>query len=223
MIKIFGLDYTYYDHPNMYSLVLYSWWCNLRCYGCHNRQLAGWLYKTADKESKQDIKISDYTTPLCDEDISLAIKNEMLDMIILCGWEFLIHPMDQIKETILQIKQLNPKVLIRIDTNGTFPDKVKELAEWWEIDWFAIDIKWPYWDSSYYGDIKDVIWIPIEVAKKIYPKMVESLEYAKQLPYTIYRTVVYPNIKDDSYFGEIKSYVSSNLKKPHYFSNFVNL
>jgi len=74
----------------------------------------------------------------------MAIQNDFLDMIILCWWEVLINKLEDVIETIKWIKELNPNILIRIDTNWSFPEKVEYLAKNKLIDWFAIDIKWPY-------------------------------------------------------------------------------
>ena len=52
MLTFYWLDFTTKDHPGLYSLVLYTSWCNFRCYGCHNRTLAGWDYN--NKELSED-------------------------------------------------------------------------------------------------------------------------------------------------------------------------
>lgn len=223
MIRFYWLDYTYYDHPGKYSLVLYCGWCNLRCYGCHNRQIAGWDYDNLEtKTNKLKVDVDSVANKLHDEETKLAIQNEMLDMVILCWGEILINSVQDVLETIDYIKSLNPNVLIRVDTNWTFPEKVKELAESWKVDWFAIDIKGPYWDEKFHDTSSDVIWWPREVAQKLFPKMIESLNISKELPYTVYRTVLYP-IASQDYFNEIKTYVSKNLKKYHHFSQYVSL
>lgn len=217
------MDYTYYDHPGKYSLVLYCSGCNMKCYGCHNRTIAGWDYESKSRDSEKiQVSVEENSCELSKHEIELAIKNSMLDMIILCGWEFLLYPIDQIKQTIDYVRETNPNVLIRVDTNGTFPEKVEELTNRGKVDWFAIDIKWPYWNDKFEDISSDIVWITPSMSKKMFPKIVESLEISKQLEYTIYRTVVYPTANDE-YFTEIKSYVQQNLKKPHSFSNYVEI
>lgn len=224
MIKIYWLECSYYDHPWKYSLILYTSWCNFRCYSCHNRTLSWRDY--IDQKNKIDIKyldFKDYYKEILDDELKMAIKNKMLDMVILCWWEFLIFKIEQIKEFIDYIKSLNSNVLIRVDTNGSFPEKVSELINRWKVDGFAIDIKWPYWNYNYYDTISKIIWIPLSIAWKVFERITESLNLSKILPYTIYRTVSYPIVKDISYFNEIKQYVQYNLKKPHSFNTFINL
>jgi len=225
MLKFYWLEYSFHDHPWLYSLILYTNWCNLRCYGCHNRKLAWWDYGSCDscKNKVKRVKVEDYYKPLSEEEIKLAVQNDLIDMVIFCWGEFLIHDINQIKETINYIKKLNPNVKIRIDTNGTFPEKMEELIKGWYVDWFAIDIKGPYWNSIYYDQIKKVIGIPCDKLEEILSKMIRSLELAKELDYTIYRTVLYPIIENQEYFRVIKEYVNKHLWKPHYFSQFVQV
>lgn len=223
MIKLYWLEYTYYDHPWKYSLVLYCGGCNLKCYWCHNSVLAWWKYKDSSREDIISVKTCEYANMLSQEEVEMAVKNNMLDMIILCGGEFLLHDVENIKETIEYIKYLNPNVLIRIDTNWSFPDKVQKLSNRWKVDGFAIDIKWPYWNVNYHSEISKVIGLSESYAKNIFPKMTESINIVKEHEYTLYRTVIYPIVKDDNYFKEIKNYVTKNLWKPHSFSTFVNI
>lgn len=228
MIKVYWLEYTYYDHPGKYSLVLYTSGCNLRCFGCHNRTLSGRNYENENIETLKSgniihVNVDNYHKQISQEELKMSINNWMLDMVILCWWEFLIHNIDDIKQFIEHIKSINPNVLIRVDTNWTFPDKVDELINRWKVDGFAIDIKWPYWNKNYFETISKVIWIPMSAADSLFSKMTKSLNLSKQLPYTIYRTVSYPIVKDQNYFDEIKHYVHENLHKPHNFNLFVKL
>jgi hypothetical protein len=51
----------------------------------------------------------------------------------------------------------------------------------------------------------------------------ESIHIADQMPYTLFRTVHYPIIKDQQYFEEIKNYVRENLKSPHSINPFIQV
>lgn len=223
MIKVYWLEYTFYDHPWKYSLVLYTNWCNLRCYGCHNRLLSWRNYVDDTMNEKIVVDHNQFFNQITNEELILSIKNEMLDMVILCWWEVMIYSVEDIKSMIDFIKSLNPNVLIRIDTNGAFPDKIESIIERGWVDWFAIDIKWPYWDEKYHDTISDVIGIPSASCNKLFERMSQSLVLAKQLPCTLYRTVLYPLVEDQTYFNEIKDYVHNNLWKPHSFNTFVNV
>ncbi len=228
MLKFYWLEYTNEDHPNKYSLVLYTKWCNLRCFGCHNRKLAWWDYDDSENISCNicenqinHVNVEDHFNELTEEEIRMALSSGLLDMIIFCGWEFLVNSVKQIKETIDFVRSIDSSLLIRIDTNGSFPEKMKELVEEWYVDGFAIDIKWPYWNSQYHDKISDVMWLPQKAAESLFPRMIDSLEISKKLEFTIYRTVLYPMIEDNNYFEIIKEYTKSKLNKPHYFNEFT--
>ncbi len=219
MLNFYWLDFTTKDHPWFYSLILYTNWCNLRCYWCHNRRLAWWDY---NQKKVVTINTEEFHPKLSEEELRMAIQNEFIDMVILCWWEFLIYSLQEIEETITWIKSLNPNVLIRIDTNWTFPEKVKYVKEKKLADWFAIDIKWPYWNSKYWSTISNVIWLPQKASELLFPKMLESINIADTMEYTLFRTVQYP-IVNEEYFNEIKQYTTNKLKSPHSFNLFVEL
>ncbi len=229
MLTFRWIDFTYYDHPGKYSVVLYTTGCNFKCFGCHNRTLAGWDYKDGKQPiinknlqaSKISLNPADYHKPIPWEEINMAISNEFIDMVIFCGGEFLINPLDKIKQTILKIKHINPYIQIRIDTNWSFPQKVEEIIKRNLIDGFAIDIKGPYRNPKRHPLISQIIWIPLPRAKKVFEDIIKSLKLASQLPESIFRTVKYPVIKDPSYFEEIDQRVNRNLKKTYQQNQFV--
>ncbi len=220
MLEFYGLEYSSKDHPDHFALILYTTNCNLRCYWCHNRLLAGWDYQ---KEKIININPTDYYIKLTEEEITNAINNDLIDIVILCWGEVFINNIDKIINTIKWIKKINPNIKIRIDSNWTFPEKIEKLVNLSLIDWLAIDIKWPYWDQSFYQDISKVIWLDINLIPNISNKILKSIKLADQLPYTIFRTVTYPIIKNPYYFEEIKNFVSKNLSKPHYFNSFYSI
>jgi len=227
MLDFYWLEYTHKDQPWLFSVVLYTNWCNFRCFWCHNRTLAGWDYEkqTLNKWSPniKQVSTDTYHQKLTKDEIKLAIENDFLDMVILCWWEVLIHPIKEIEETIKWMKNINPNLFIRIDTNGSFPDKVKYLKENKLVDWFAIDIKWPYWNSNYYPTIEKVIWLPNKTLKKIYSKIMDSIKIADWMKYTLFRTVIYPIVEDQEYFNEIKQFVNKNLNSKHSLNIFQNV
>lgn len=215
-MKFYWLEHSFRDHPNKFSLILYTSWCNLKCMWCHNRKLSGWDYDW-NRIVKSDVKFKE----LHDYDLKLALNNPVLDLIILCGWEFLMHWLDNINETLVKIKSIRPDVPIRIDTNGTFPDKVIYLRNIGLVDWFAIDIKWPYWDSEFNKEMAKVLWIPKKNIFDIRNLIIKSIKVADWMPYTIYRTVKYPWISKE-YFDSISMRVKQ-LKSYHSFNKFINI
>lgn len=135
----------------------------------------------------------------------------------------MINSFEKIRDMVLKIRKLNKDVLIRVDTNWTYPEKVKKIIDEWIVDWLAIDIKWPYWNEKYHDKISNVIWIPLDKAKSFFDRITTSLEMSSQLDHTIYRTVKYPIIDDPDYFTEIKRYTTEKLKKQHLFLQYNEL
>lgn len=64
----------------------------------------------------------------------------MLDAVVITGGEPTLMP--DLKEKLYEIKKLGYK--IKLDTNGTNPDIVKELVDLNLIDYVAMDIKNSY-------------------------------------------------------------------------------
>lgn len=129
----------------------------------------------------------------------------------------MINDLEKIESTISYIKEVNPSLKIRIDTNWSFPEKVESLISKKLIDWFAIDIKWPYWNEDYFWEIDKIIWIKWN--KNLYSNICKSINMAKDLPLTIFRTVKYPNVNNESYFQEITNYVQQ-FNKPYFLNEF---
>ena len=215
-LNFYWIEFTEKDHPWMFSIVIYTGWCNLRCYDCHNRWLAGWDY---DWQSN-NIKKVDYANiydNLDKEEIKLAVQSGLVNMVVICWGEVCLNNTNTIISTVNKIKEWNSDLKVRLDTNWTFPEKVDELKDY--VDWFAIDIKWPYWNENYHNDIKKILGVKNSY---LFNRIIQSLKIAKDLPYTIYRTPKYPIIDDENYFNEIKNYVKNELKnKPYYLNEFM--
>jgi len=94
--------------------------CNLRCRYCHNREL---VLSTASNIDLDELK---------NRITACGLKN-----IVITGGE----PMLQrgLEDFLIWLKNL--KMVIKIDTNGTFPHKLEKLINSSLIDYVAIDIK----------------------------------------------------------------------------------
>lgn len=240
LLTFYWQEATSSDFEGKFSLILYTKTCSLACYGCHNRRMLNWwdykdnIYRRNQKVSVDNCMIE----PISWENIELELTSGFYEAVILCGWEVTIHPLEKIINTIQKIKEINPNLLIRVDTSSIFPEKMEELKKY--VDWFACDIKFPYWNfwNTWYDEVaEEIIWLPKNVLEKIFPKMVKWLEIAKWLPYTIYRSVKYPiqeiisNLEIESekkdtllnnsinYFKEIENYAKEKLESNNYYTN----
>lgn len=125
-MKIYGLQkMTLLDYPGRVACTVFTGGCNFRCPFCHNAALVTQL----------DADGAYYT-----EDDVLAFLNKrtgLLDGVCITGGEPLINP--DISDFIYKIKQLG--FLVKLDTNGSFPDKLSALIDSGLVDYVAMDIK----------------------------------------------------------------------------------
>ena len=115
---------TLLDYPGKMACTLFTAGCNLRCPFCHNSRLV-------INPGKQ----SEYSE---DEIFSFLKKRAgILDGVAITGGEPLLQR--DIEEFIVKVKDLGYSV--KLDTNGTFPEKLRSLVEKGLIDYVAMDVK----------------------------------------------------------------------------------
>ena len=115
---------TLLDYPGKMACVIFTAGCNMRCPFCHNSRLV----INPEKESELSVE----------EVLSFLKKRQgILDGVVITGGEPLLQ--SDIKELIIRIRELGYPV--KIDTNGTFPDRLKELVNEGLVDYVAMDIK----------------------------------------------------------------------------------
>lgn len=110
------------DYPGQLSCTVFTRGCNFRCPWCHNRNLV------LDKSPG---------LPLPDFFEFLESRNDKLDAVCITGGEPLLQ-----KEThqfLEEIKNMDYKV--KLDTNGSFPDRLKKLISEELVDFVAMDVK----------------------------------------------------------------------------------
>ena len=132
------------DYPGHISAIVFTQGCNFRCHFCYNPMLV-WPQSEADKF--KNIISSDNTGekiekvyPLFSEDDLfnfLKKRQKKLDAIVITGGEPTIHK--NLPEFIKKIKKLGFN--IKLDTNGTNPEMLKNLIDEKLIDYIAMDVK----------------------------------------------------------------------------------
>lgn len=118
-----GIDkFSLLDYDENVSVVLFAPTCNYRCPFCHNGD---------------SVLGSHLSIPF--EDILTFLKSRigLIDAVVVSGGEPTL--MDDLTEKIEAIRALGYK--IKLDSNGTNPDKIKELIDKKLIDYVAMDIK----------------------------------------------------------------------------------
>ncbi|MCR4879831.1 MAG: anaerobic ribonucleoside-triphosphate reductase activating protein [Bacilli bacterium] len=139
------------DFDHHMSAVLFSPGCNFACPFCHNSAL---------------VIAPEFNHPIPFNEILSFLKKRvgLLDAVVVTGGEPTLMP--DLKSKIAQIKELGYKV--KLDSNGSHPEKIKELVEEGLIDYIAMDVK-----SSFetYPEITN--------SRVNIDKIKESIEYIK--------------------------------------------
>lgn len=122
---IYGLQkLSLLDYPGKTACTVFTGGCNFRCPYCHNASLVVGL---------DEIEPVEY-----DEFFAFLNKRRnILDGVCITGGEPLLQP--DIEDFIREIKNFGYSV--KLDTNGTFPDKLKRLVDEKLVDYVAMDIK----------------------------------------------------------------------------------
>jgi len=110
------------DYEDKVSAVLFCKPCNFRCPYCHN----GLTVLNSNDEISWE-HVLDY----------LNTRKGILDAVVFTGGEVTLMP--DLKEKIKQVKSLG--FLIKVDTNGTNPEVIKDLLKDNLLDYVAMDIK----------------------------------------------------------------------------------
>lgn len=122
-MKIMGLqEVTLIDYPGKIACTLFLYGCNFQCGFCHNPEL---VLKPEGKEYSEEEILK-----------FLEERKSQLDGVCITGGEPLLS-LDL--EFLKKIKTLGYS--IKIDTNGSFPEKLKELIDKQVVDFVAMDIK----------------------------------------------------------------------------------
>lgn len=115
---------TLLDFPGTVACTVFTVGCNLRCPFCHNPAL---VFNPPESERLSEDEFFKF----------LKKRQGILDGVAITGGEPLLH--SDIGEFIAKIKSKGFKV--KLDTNGTFPDRLEKILSEGNVDYVAIDIK----------------------------------------------------------------------------------
>lgn len=124
-VKFYGLQkLTLLDFPGRMASTVFTGGCNMRCPFCHNRSL---------------VFLNENDSDISTEDILEHLENrsKVLDGICITGGEPTLHK--GLKDFIKKVKALGLEV--KLDTNGTNFEVLKDLIEEGLLDYVAVDIK----------------------------------------------------------------------------------
>lgn len=165
---------TLLDFPEKMACTVFTEGCNLRCPFCHNASLV------VNADSFEQVDESEVFA-------LLKKRKGILDGVAITGGEPLLQK--DIAEFIDEIKGMG--YAVKLDTNGTFPDKLAELIESRRVDYVAMDIKNC---PERYGETVGIKNYDVTNVKK-------SVEYLKQgkVAYEFRTTVVKPLFDKDAF------------------------
>lgn len=115
---------TLLDYPQKVAATIFTPGCNFRCPFCHNASLV------IDPGNAQIISEQDVMK-------FLDSRKGILDGVCITGGEPLMHK--DIGNFIEKVKKLG--YLVKLDTNGSYFDRMKELVDSNLVDYIAMDIK----------------------------------------------------------------------------------
>ena len=124
-MRIQGLQkLTLLDYPEHTACTVFTAGCNFRCPFCHNASLVVDIPKEAQISEEEFFAF-------------LQKRIGILDGVCVSGGEPLLQP--DIEQFIRKIKDMG--FAVKLDTNGSFPEKLINLLEEGLIDYVAMDIK----------------------------------------------------------------------------------
>jgi len=112
------------DYPGNICSVLFTAGCNMKCPYCHNAMLASNSSDLSEIPSDEIFK-------------KLESRKNLIDGVCITGGEPTIH-----KDLPLLIKKIKDMGLkVKLDSNGTNPEMLRQLIDEKLIDYIAMDIK----------------------------------------------------------------------------------
>lgn len=173
-MKIAGLQkVSTIDYPGEICCVVFLWGCNFRCGFCYNSDLVV-------RESREAFSQEEFFE-------FLGKRVGKLDAVCISGGEPLIS-LDF--DFVRKIRDMGFKV--KLDTNGSFPERLKEMIDLGLVDYIAMDIKGRREDYS------DIANVDVDVKK-----IEESMRLVNDFGESEFRTTVVPGLHDSGKLVEM--------------------
>jgi pyruvate formate lyase activating enzyme len=191
-MKIGGFQKTsLLDYPGYISAIIWTTGCNFRCPFCYNKDIV--LGKVGLISEKEVLSF-------------LEKRKGLLEAVVITGGEPLLQ--EDIVDIASKIKK--KCYLLKIDTNGCYPEKLQELINKKLVDYVAMDVKAP---KKKYDKLTDV--------KTDLAKIEKSIEIIKNdAPDYEFRTTFVPNFLKKDDIIEIAKWIKG--AKNYYLQQFKN-
>ncbi len=184
---------TMLDFPNKVACIVFTGGCNFRCPFCHNALLV----TQTDNVIYEESEILDY----------LKKRKGLLDGICISGGEPLLQI--GLEDFLIKVREIG--LQIKIDTNGSFPARLKSLVEKGLVDYVAMDIK----------NCKEKYPQTVGTKSVDIQKIEDSVEFLLQgkVDYE-FRTTVVSGLHEAQDFEKIGKWISG--AKKYFLQNFVD-
>lgn len=184
--------FTMLDFPGKTACIVWFSGCNMRCAYCHNPQIV----KSKGRFSSD--RVFEF----------LESRRGLLDGVVLSGGEATLYP--GLAAFARRIKTMG--FAIKLDTNGTRPDSVKQLAAAGCLDYVALDYK------AQHAKFKDLTHCP---DWEKFDETVAFLTSQNTVPYEI-RTTVHTGLLDEKDINAIIADLKTRgYRGAYYIQNFI--
>jgi pyruvate formate lyase activating enzyme len=196
---------TLIDYPGKIACIVFLAMCNFRCPWCYSSELVLPL-----KIAKQPKILEQEFFKFLNE------RKGLLEGVVICGGEPTINK--DLPNFLEKIKRLG--FFIKLDTNGSNPQMLKDLVRGNLIDYVAMDIKAPKLLKSQIPNPKSQIYEKIMAEGIKMEDINESVEFLKQGNIDFeFRTTAVPGIHSKEDFTEIAKWIGGENVK-YYIQNF---
>jgi len=124
------------DFPEKIASVIFVGGCNFRCHYCHNPELI-----ENNLENINENELLEYVDK----------RKKYVDALVITGGEPTLQK--DLIDFIKKVKEIG--LSVKLDTNGSKPEVIKELIEKKLIDYIAMDVKAPF--GKYYEIVQNKI------------------------------------------------------------------
>jgi len=185
---------TLLDYPGKVACTIFTLGCNFRCPFCYSAELV-LPEKIKEQPRLSEKEVFDF----------LESKKGLLEGVVICGGEPTLH--EDLPIFLRKVKEMG--FLVKLDSNGSNPEKVKKLIEDGLIDYVAMDVKAP---KDRYSEL--IGGVNVDVSR-----MAETIEILKGSDIDFeFRTTVVPGLLKKEDVIKIARWIGPGVK--YYLQNF---
>ena len=193
VIKVKGYQQSsLIEWPGKIVSIIFTGGCNFKCPFCHNRDLVAEFEQIPDLDFDEILE-------------KIKARRKWMDAVEFTGGEPLLHP--DIETMLRKVKEA--RFLTKLDTNGSFPDKLRNLIDKKLVDYIAMDIKAPL---AKYEEVVNAKVDLDKIQESIRLLMESGVEYE-------FRTTVVPKLHSKEDIEEIGKLIKG--AKKYYLQSFV--